>query len=73
MTANEVIHDIFQTIFTPFEHECEGVCSRDGECRGEVEKVTVLWNNKPIDFWYCQTAIEEDRERGFEVTIKEEE
>ena len=52
--------------------KCEGACSANDECIGDAVLVSVMWNDEPIEFWYCQTAIKEDRERGFEVTIKED-
>jgi hypothetical protein len=49
---------------------CEGRCSREGCCVGNLEYVAVKdrdgkdWGN----FWYCWTAIEEDRLHNFIVT-----
>lgn len=46
----------------------------NGECephKGEVERVTVTWNGKPLEFNYCQEAIKEDCRRGFKVFDKD--
>lgn len=48
---------------------CEGECSREGLCFGEVRYVTVTGNGFkwPFYFSYCQEAREEDERRGFVV------
>lgn len=49
--------------------ECQGECKREGICEGIVETVAV-WGNgfqKAFTFNYCQTAISEDKRRGFFV------
>lgn len=53
--------------------ECEGSCKeRDGHA-GEVVRVIVSSNTwKPMEFNYCQAAIEEDKKRGFTVEIIQE-
>lgn len=52
------------------EKECDGGCS---EHVGEVSRVEVMWQGKPIRFNYCETAIAEDIRRGFEVAIIKDE
>jgi len=54
-------------------NRCEGACVSQEECTGAIQRVSVDWNNDPIEFWYCQTAIEEDRRRGFVVTVVDKE
>jgi hypothetical protein len=57
--------------------QCEGRCDYQNECSGEVLRVRVSGgthlNPSPIDFWYCKTARESDKESGFDVEILEEE
>lgn len=53
-------------------HECEGECLRDGRCQGAVRRARVE-KLKPYyhdwgAFWYCETAVEDDRSKGFRVT-----
>lgn len=51
--------------------ECEGRCSLDGDCEGKVRRVSVVGRIGPLKntfrFNYCETAIERDRQNGFEV------
>lgn len=44
--------------------KCQGGCEHH---IGDIETVTVIWNNKPLQFDYCQEAIKEDCRRGFTV------
>ena len=54
------------------KYECEGSCDWEG-CDGhfgEAVKVIVSgYGWEPQEFYYCQTAIEEDKRRGFDVEI----
>lgn len=52
--------------------KCEGECSQSGECRGEVKRYEVSGCGfvRPFTFGYCETAVEEDRQRGFTVEIE---
>ncbi len=49
--------------------KCEGCCFEDGSCSGEVKQVSVTGPHDWGTFNYCDTAISEDRRRGFTVTI----
>jgi hypothetical protein len=47
-----------------------------GKCDGcnevtELQKVTVIWNDKPLEFNYCDDCIKEDLYKGF-VVLNEE-
>lgn len=57
------------------ELKCDGACSRDGECKGIVQRVRVsgifFRIGDSMDFNYCETAIATDRENGFTVDILE--
>lgn len=50
-------------------HECDGDCSINMTCKGDTVKVRVVgpsgaeWG----EFWYCETAIQKDRDAGFYV------
>ena len=46
--------------------KCDG-CGPSSQPEGEIETVIVIWNNKSIDFHYCQGCIKEDCRRGFQV------
>ena len=49
--------------------KCQGMCSLEGTCSGEVKAVSVKFGAKDWGmFFYCDTAIETDREHGFTVT-----
>jgi hypothetical protein len=53
--------------------ECEGSCEERGGHIGEIVRVIVSSNTwKPMEFNYCQAAIEEDKKRGFTVEIIQE-
>lgn len=64
--ANSVFHTPYPD---PAPKKCGGGCERElGGHRGEVKFVHVYdanvdWGN----FWYCEAAIECDKERGFTV------
>jgi len=46
---------------------CEGACKHHV---GPIQRVHVVGHGHDWgEFWYCQNAIEEDRRRGFTVTI----
>lgn len=48
--------------------KCEGNCSIENTCKGEVRSVHVSgkgWDKVPYD--YCETAIEYDRNNGYTV------
>ena len=50
--------------------ECQGKCNSHHMCFGEVKKVNVKdihedWGN----FYYCEQAIEKDKNNGFVITI----
>ncbi len=49
--------------------KCEGTCSAEGLCAGEVKKVEVSGNGwiAPWVFNYCETAIAVDTAHGFTV------
>lgn len=51
--------------------QCEGNCNvRNNGHRGEVRWVVVAGNHsRPMEFRYCEQAIEEDRSNGFEVHV----
>jgi hypothetical protein len=51
---------------------CQGNCMEThGSHSGEVYEVIVSgYSWKPTTFLYCQTAIDEDKRRGFDVFIK---
>jgi len=60
---------------------CNGVCNKQGDCKGTVQKVQVLEKDCYVNnykdglkdwgfFNYCQTAIEVDRKNGFLVKIQ---
>lgn len=55
--------------------KCQGECSKENLCEGEVKEVFVSGNgfHKPFNFTYCEVAIKEDERRGFLVEEKEEE
>lgn len=57
------------------EKKCEGLCSRNDGCKGEVKSVKVEghWLMEPLFFDYCEEAIETDRARGWTVTILDDE
>jgi hypothetical protein len=52
---------------------CVGRCAKYGDCRGEVKLVEVFGGRWCPDdkewgkFWYCRTAIKEDKKNGFIV------
>lgn len=48
--------------------KCEG--SNYSPCHGEIRPVIVIWNNTPIDFYYCEEHVKEDCRRGFKVIDK---
>ena len=51
--------------------ECEGACFLDGECRNPLQHVSVSSSTfKAMEFLYCQTAIEHDKQAGFDLEIK---
>lgn len=54
--------------------KCEGECSREGTCIGQVKKVLVSGNGfkEPFKFNYCETAVKEDEKRGFVVEFVDE-
>lgn len=55
----------------PKKRECEGNCGDNGHI-GIVRRVRVIDEHKPYDwgeFWYCEFAIQEDRDREFIVEI----
>ena len=54
--------------------ECQGECKREKTCTGSVKKVLVsgLGFKLPFEFQYCETAIQEDKRRGFFVEIVDE-
>ena len=48
--------------------KCCGECYEEGTCRGEVKRVWVQGHSySGANFDYCETAIAEDKRRGFEV------
>jgi hypothetical protein len=51
--------------------KCDGECSRENRCKGDVRSVLVLGNGftEEFQFNYCETAIQEDREHGFDVAV----
>jgi hypothetical protein len=50
------------------DHPCEGGCSTNGECRGDVAHVHVYTKDKDWGLWYyCETAQMSDRSHGFVV------
>ena len=53
--------------------KCQGECKADGTCKGEVKFVSVTGCGfkGSFSFFYCDTAIKTDKERGF--TVEEEE
>ena len=57
--------------------ECDGICSINGTCKGEVRSVEVTgegmgwWEDFLFEFYYCETAIKSDREDGFIVKVLE--
>jgi hypothetical protein len=51
-------------------HDCNGPCRRYRTCEGEVTRVHVTDEVNDYDwgqFWYCGTAITEDRNHGLRV------
>jgi hypothetical protein len=54
--------------------KCEGECSRENKCIGDVRRVHVRNNRltRPFEFNYCEIAIEEDERSGFHVEVIEE-
>ena len=51
---------------------CEGACAREAYCKGGARSVTVSGHGwRPIEFLYCQAAIESDRKAGFTVELKQ--
>jgi hypothetical protein len=54
--------------------KCEGNCTEDnGLHKGDVRTVIVTDKNRSFKFNYCEEAIEEDRRRGFTVTVIDDE
>lgn len=54
--------------------KCDGECSKEETCTGTVKKVLVsgLGFKLPFEFNYCETAIQEDKRRGFFVEVVDE-
>lgn len=55
--------------------KCDGGCSINNECKGEVVPILVTWgliNQWESRFNYCQYAIDSDRKAGLEVKILEQ-
>lgn len=52
-------------------YKCEGECKNNSTCKGSVKLVLVTENygTEWGVFAYCDTAIEEDKKRGFVVKI----
>lgn len=52
-------------------HGCQGQCRRYRECEGRVVRVHVTDSDRYDwgHFWYCGTAISEDRKHGLRVVI----
>lgn len=43
-------------------------------CNGnevKLQKVTVIWNNSPFNFTYCEKCIKEDIRKGFSIFNEE--
>ena len=52
--------------------KCQGECSEQDKCVGEVKKVRVVEGLKDWGkFYYCDYAIQTDRDNGFTVMILE--
>lgn len=53
-------------------HRCQGQCRRYRTCEGIVSRVHVRDDLDGFDwgeFWYCGTALTEDRQHGLMVTL----
>ena len=64
----------FDCIFKSIKMNCEGNClETHGEHFGEVERVMIKgFLSSSLTFNYCQNAIQEDKNRGFEVVTIDE-
>ena len=52
--------------------KCQGCCLHENTCSGDVRAVSVQYGAKDWGiFYYCDTAIETDRLRGFTVKLAE--
>jgi len=48
--------------------KCDGCDSTDAKI---IQPITVIWNNKPLCFDYCEECIKEDIQKGFTVFNEE--
>lgn len=53
--------------------KCQGECRQDDTCTGEVKFVSVTGGGfkGSFNFFYCDTAIQIDKDRGFMVEEQE--
>jgi hypothetical protein len=56
-------------------HQCQGECKAQGKCRGAARLVQITNQERTVNwgkFYYCQTAVLADREKGLIVEVQQQ-